>query len=408
MTTWEDHILNAFIERYPFSVSAKVNSADFPAANHRLRIPAAKIFPGFDNAPPDEKESFLDAVESLETQGFVSLVWARHRKGELLSAIVCLDMEKLYQLRKRLSPKAAAEEAREAAEQIVSPNDTLGAFFAFLANGITALDAAKGINAESVHDLAKLFTAISKPINLTLRALSVSLYNDSKRLEALINSFKTIFARAEKQGISIPEFSFLDRSFPETSIAGKIIINIEDSRPLANENGVILILPLITIQKIRSITGYCSVPAAGKSPSVLMIENKETFFTLAASSHKYTCLLYIGGHPNRAVRALAKVLAKSGFAFFHAGDLDPEGILILQELQDIAGQTVTPVCMDASTFDGYLQHGRKLEPSMLKRISLIKDETRALPGIRELIQRIETSGKGIEQEIIEYKPWTLD
>jgi hypothetical protein len=218
-----------------------------------------------------------------------------------------------------------------------------------------------------------------------------------------------IFARAERQGIIIPELSFLDRSFPETSIAGKITINIEGSQVLNNESGSILTLPLITIQKITSIAGCQPESPTGKTLSVLMIENKETFFTFAASTCKYNCLLYVGGHPNRAVRALVTILAKSGFTFYHAGDLDPDGILILQELQGIVynagivtGKTVTPVYMDALTFDTYLKHGRKLEPSILQRINLIKDKTRALPGITELIRKIEKTGKGIEQEIIEY------
>ncbi|GHV03325.1 hypothetical protein FACS189485_06180 [Spirochaetia bacterium] len=424
MTTWKDRIINAFIGRYPKSAAAKLVNDDCSAENRVLRIPAVKIFSDFDKASPDEKDSFLEAAESLERQQLLSLVWVRHRKGEMLASLVCPDMEKLYKLTERPSPKTAAEAARaaarEAAGQLINNDDDPNtekagsainsprAFFLFLAETISASDADKGITAESIRDLALLFKTLSKPVNLTIRALSISLYNDSKRLEALINSYKTIFARAERQGILISEFSFLDRSFPETSIAGPISITIENAQALINESGSILTLPLITIQKIKSI-----IP--GKFHSVLMIENKETFFTLAASPHKYTCLLYVGGHPNRAVRALVTILAKSGFAFYHTGDLDPDGILILQELQgivynasivnnaNIAGQTVTPVYMDASTFERYLKHGRKLEPSMLKRIKLIKDETRILPGIAELIKKIETTGKGIEQEIIEYR-----
>jgi hypothetical protein len=211
---------------------------------------------------------------------------------------------------------------------------------------------------------------------------------------------------------TLPEnfFSLLDRSFPEASIAGRITITIENSQALINESGSILTLPLVTAQKIKSIIPCNSELQAAESPSVLMIENKETFFTLAASTHTYNCLLYVGGHPNRAVRALVTILAKSGFAFYHTGDLDPDGILILQELQGIvsnagiAGKTVTPVYMDGFTFERYFKHGRNLEPSVLQRIRLIKDETRALPGMAELIEKIETTGRGIEQEIIEYHP----
>ncbi|GHV63149.1 hypothetical protein AGMMS49587_12210 [Spirochaetia bacterium] len=421
MTPWEDRIINAFIERYPASAAARLANSK----KNILRIPALKVFPGFYNAAPDERESFLDAAKSLETRKILSLVWVRYRKDAELSTLVCHDMEKLFEFSQKPSPKTIAEAAREAAGKIAlhlriegdeDPNtEKTCAFFSFLSENMTAPDAAKGIGAESVHDLAKLFQAVSKPVNLTLRALSISLYNDSKKLEALINSCKAIFARAERQRIAMPELSFLDRSFPETSIAGRITITIENSQALVNESGSILTLPLVTIQKIESIADCHSESASGEHPSVLMLENKETFFTLAAalytsgaSCRTYTCILYVGGYPNRAVCALVRILAKSGFTFYHSGDLDPDGILILQELQGIinnagiAGQTVTPVYMDTSTFARYLEHGRKLEPSMLQRITLIKDETRALPGIAELIEKIEKTRKGIEQEIIEY------
>jgi hypothetical protein len=96
-------------------------------------------------------------------------------------------------------------------------------------------------------------------------------------------------------------------------------------------------------------------------------------------------------------------LAESGFAFSHAGDLDPDGILILQELGDIAGKPVQPLRMEKAVFDQYLPCGRKLEPSMLKRTKLISQKTRAIPGMEDLICRIEETGMGVEQEIINYE-----
>ena len=114
------------------------------------------------------------------------------------------------------------------------------------------------------------------------------------------------------------------------------------------------------------------------------------------------CFLYAGGHPNRAVRALTALLAESGFTFSHAGDLDPDGILILQELADMAGKPIQPLRMDAATFDRYRECGRKLEPAALKRTALISEQTRSLPGMADLVKRIEETGMGVEQEIIDY------
>jgi hypothetical protein len=266
---------------------------------------------------------------------------------------------------------------------------------------------------------------------ITTRALSTALYGDSKRLEALMTLFDPLLVRARRQGFAVPDFSFLDRSWPETFIAGKIILEFDgaagttsagdtprcgdgetagppetaaarETPPLVNARGNILGLPLETILKIRRIRPYAGDAPAG----ALMIENKETFFALAQAAPAlpgYSCFLYVGGHPNRAVRALTALLAESGFCFSHAGDLDPDGILILQELAEIAKKPVRPLRMDAATFDRYLECGRKLEPASLRRTALISEQTRSLPGMAALIKRIEETGMGVEQEIIDYR-----
>jgi hypothetical protein len=97
------------------------------------------------------------------------------------------------------------------------------------------------------------------------------------------------------------------------------------------------------------------------------------------------------------------LLEESAFTLYHSGDLDPDGILILQELGDIAGNRVNPVRMDRETFDRYRDCGRTLPPATLRRLGLIRPETRAIPGIEELIRRIEETGVGVEQEIINYR-----
>jgi hypothetical protein len=494
MTLWEKRIIGAFIERYPSSAAAAVSDparavvsgggegpdGKSPSAKtpRPQRLRPDRIVPGIDRASPDDRVSFLEAAESLEGRGLLTLVWARHRKGETLSALVCRDPELLYELAGKDSPKTTAEKVRAAArlfaltaslaEDRRQSRDTgEAALFSFLAENFTPPDAAGGIDVIAVTDLARLtrflFDEDESPSGLspasdtgptpdrprreklwrgkvrgiTTRALSTALYGDSKRLEALMTLFNPLLARAKRQGrrqgTAVPDFSFLDRSYPETFIAGKIILDFEKrpsfpenaageispagdgetvrpseaaagkTPPLVNACGNILGLPLETILELRRIRPYAG-EAAGEAPArALMIENKETFFALSASLPGYSCFLYVGGHPNRAVRALAALLAESGFSLSHAGDLDPDGILILQELAEITGKPVQPLRMDADTFDRYLECGKKLEPTTLKRTALISEKTRSIPGMAELVRRIEETGMGVEQEIIDYR-----
>jgi hypothetical protein len=248
---------------------------------------------------------------------------------------------------------------------------------------------------------------------MTTRALSIALYSDSKRLEEISSLFTRFVNAAEGLGLAVPDLSLLDRSFPETMIAGKLSFFFgcpgdAPVPPMTNASGAILGFPLASVRRLREVAPLDSGPTAepAGTPGALMIENKETFYALAEKGdlrldRTYNALLYIGGHPNRATAAMVSVLASSGFALYHSGDLDVEGILILQELAAIAGKPVTPVAMDGETFDRYRAYGRKLEASMLRRVSLISEATRCLPGIDCLIGRIESTGLGVEQEIID-------
>jgi hypothetical protein len=180
---------------------------------------------------------------------------------------------------------------------------------------------------------------------------------------------------------------------------------------MLNTSGNILGFPLESAEEINTIR----LVSDKKTKSVLTVENKETFYALAgARKHNaprnngselslFDCFLYAGGYSNRAAAELIKILAASGFDFYHAGDLDPDGILILQHIQDIAGKPVAPVRMDAATFDQYRPWARILTKPMLKQGSKIRDETKAIPGIAGLLRRIEETGLGVEQEIIDYR-----
>jgi hypothetical protein len=434
VTRWEERIADILFERFPRSAAA-LRTTSQAGEGHPFRLSLAQLFPDFENSPPDEKESFLEAAEALERKGLARVSWARRRRQEALSAMVFPDPEALFAYAGKPLPLGLAAEARQAALEAAGADGSrgngglapYGELFTYLAGSIKPLDATKGVNARAVRDFAKLASHLAAQNassakgrreggeaftgDMTTRALSIALYSDSKRLEEISSLFMRFLNAAESQGLAVPDLSLLDRSFPEIMIAGKLRFVFGDRGdaalpPMINAAGAILGFPLASVRRLKEIRP--DFPASGGEgpPAVLMLENKETFYALAKGDEfrldrTYDALLYIGGHPNRAVGAILPVLAASGFAFYHAGDLDIEGILILQELAAMAGKPVTPVAMNGETFDRYRAYGKKLEASMLSRASLITEETRRLPGIAGLIRRIEDTGLGVEQEIID-------
>jgi hypothetical protein len=405
MTFFEKHIIDIFFERF-------INSYDLPGKN--ASISAERIYPEFENAPPNKKASFLEAAESLERRGVLKLLWYRRRKHEALNRIECVNRELLVSLVERPFPQKTIAKIKEMAHGACSRNEIplYNEMLNFIAENVTPTDIYRGLDSHVFADFIELAKILHKAEyspdysrgimdGITPRALSVRLYNDPKRIGAIRNLLSRLLNRAKKIGIHVPDFSFLVRAFPETLISGKLKIYFNDSKtPIVNDTGSIIGLPFTTIRKIKKIS---VIPGEKRrvAPSVLTVENKEPFYAIA-NSKNYSCFLYTGGYPSRAVNSLVRILSKDGFDFFHAGDVDPDGILILQDLYKNAEKPITPVCMDADTFNKYRKHGRKLEISMLNNIRLINDTIRSIHGIADLLSLIESTGLGIEQELIDY------
>ena len=430
MTVWERKIIDAFISHYFASGSSGLSVED----RSSLRIRTSVFFPGFDSAHPDEKESYLEAAESLERKGIISLNWEKRSRGERLKTLSCEDFEKLFEEADRPFPRTEAEEIKtklkakakalgesHAASQSTTTEEKKAiAILKFLSIHFSPREIGQGIDSRVMEEFVRLLEFNSNPAqteNITTRALSIQLYRDSKRLEDLLTICKPLLSRMEKT-VAVPDLTFLERSYPETMISGKIVIKFKNQKtPMVNTGGNILGFPLETAEEISGIQlvpeqeTKSEVTKSASTKSVLTIENKETFYAIA-SPHKqgeskglsrYDCFLYAGGYSNRAAAAIVKILSASGFSFYHAGDLDPDGILILQQIQEIADKPVTPVHMDAATFDQYRAWARTLSKPMLHQIKKIKKETGAIPGLTGLLLRIVETGLGVEQEIIDYR-----
>lgn len=402
MTPWERNILEALAGRFPRSAQASGGRA--------LRMSAARAFPELDRRRPDEYESFLEAAESLERKGIVSLSWAGRSRGEELAAITLIDETAMHDALGRASPAASASLSRDAArEEAASMPAASLAFFRWLSENLSAKDLDPDTLEPlpgTVADAARLARALepvasgTRPAPLT-RALSVELFSDSKRVERVLRALQGSLSRASSSGIALPPFELVDRSYPETFVAGALSFAVAGGSRIENPSGLAIGFPFATVSSFERVNAISR--GAGR---LLGVENKESFFDLASrlssGSLPFDALLYAGGHPNRAVQSLVRLFAASGWALFHAGDLDPDGILILQELSDSAGMPVVPWLMDRATFDRYRSSGRPIDAESHRRASLVRDDTRSRSGLGDLLEAILAAGVAVEQEIIAY------
>jgi hypothetical protein len=204
----------------------------------------------------------------------------------------------------------------------------------------------------------------------------------------------------------------LVRSYPEAGLAlwGRILF--EDDAPAWECRGQILSLP--SVRRIRAVELAAMAGADGRhvpGTAVLSIENKETFHVLAGEAGQGRCralppgtaaIVFTAGHPNEAAISLLRHCAATGARIYHYGDLDPDGILILLEIQDAVGATVTPWRMSAAVHRRFARYGYVLDATQKARLSRVREHVSG--DLRDLAASIAETGIRVEQEVIDLDP----
>jgi hypothetical protein len=239
---------------------------------------------------------------------------------------------------------------------------------------------------------------------VTLRGLSIRLYNDSKRLETLLR--KTDAFTLRLTGRKISDRLDLERAFPETLLSGSCTLVFADGDTWDLREKTIGLTPG-TIERIKKIQPDHDAPGnqepanAGPAeskpaaPSFLVIENKETFSVLAESCAAFAGYVYTGGYPNRAALALLEKCAASDGRLRYFGDLDPEGLLIFEHIHRCFPD-MTPFLMDTAVYSHYLTFGYDLSDDALMKLDQVRYR-----GFTELVREMRIHKKGVEQEIVE-------
>ncbi len=397
LSTTARTILAEFADSFP-------DSAHFRGGRKLRKGGWHRVFPGLDT-DVETKEAFLDAVDELVGLGLVSVRWRRFREGSEVDALYLEDAERLFAFVGRASPQEVREEmlAVLRSDAWTAPadpalRDVQAAVRTHLAAALEERHPVPAGDAAELRDLACLFAVSPAEARLVpLRALSVRLYRDSKRLEALLPVADRLTRRAA--GVAISAELGLARSYPEASLALRGRLVFAASRPQRWVcAGRAVTLPAATVDEILAIE------FSGPTPAVLSVENKETFHTLAerlrtgALPPPFEAVAYCGGHPHAAYIGLLSRCATAGAELYHFGDLDPDGLLILAELDRAFDAEVRPFLMDVSTYRAYLPYGYRPPEA---RLELLAASQSSLPAaVRPLAAEILAHGRGVEQEVI--------
>lgn len=383
-------IVELFAEDYP-------SSAQFRGGRKLRKAGWGDRFPEI-TGDVAAKEEFLRGIEALAAAGVVSVKWKRFREGDEAEALYLEDPDKLFGLTDIRDPKEVREEMlgilrgrRGKTEACVSVREALTA----------KLEAYHDIpvsRPDELRDMLRLFELSPEAVRgRTIRALSVLLFSDSKRIEFLLPGADKIGRSVVGTGLS--GLLGLSRTYPEAGccLRGSIVfLSMAGGKGGGAErvwetDYTHLSLPLETIEEIGRIE------FGDGNTGVLSVENKETFFAAAATlKGRFSGFIYTGGYPNRAVKKLLAITAASGCGLYHFGDLDPEGVSIFFDVEAAAGVSVRPFLMSAEIYRRYASYGYRLG-----RPAISKHGSKSDYRFPELLAEIGRTGLGVEQEIID-------
>jgi hypothetical protein len=333
-------------------------------------------------------------------------------EGDDLDALYLEDPTALFAALGIPSPQTVARAMIAVLDGAPWSSPALAALAAYLRPRLEAGHPVAVRDARELEDLACLFSLTPGEATASpLRALSARLYGDTKRLEHLLPVADRL-ARAMGDAVVSARLG-LARSYPEAGLAlwGRILFDGNDTPWECR--GQILSLPISSVVRIRSIEFAVSTEAQirpSRGPVVLSVENKETFHVLAGEAgqgHRRAlppgtaAIVYTAGHPNEAVTALLRRCVEAGARLYHYGDLDPDGILILLEIQEAVGTTVTPWLMSAALHRRFARYGYTLDRTQKARLSHVREQ--ASGDLRDLATAIAETGIGVEQEVIDHE-----
>ena len=349
-----------------------------------------KVFPEI-TRDVTAKEEFLRGVEALVSRQIVSAKWKRFREGDEVEALYLEDPAELYRETDLRDPEQTRLDMLECARSRRPKTEASRAVREAVTARLEAYHDPFVSDPDDLRDIFALFDLSPSDIRgRTIRALSVLLFRDSKRIETLLPVADKLSRSVLGEGVS--ELLGLSRKYPEAlfCLHGRLVFTHPES-PAWDTRGTALSLPEASLDSIREV---CLNDPAKR---VLTVENKETYYTACSVlPDRFGCFVYTGGYPNTAVKKFLKLLTAAGGALWHFGDLDPEGIAILLEVEKRAEKKIEPFCMDPEIYRTYAEYGYKLGSAAIAKLESITD--RRFAG---LLTAMKHTGKGVEQEIID-------
>jgi hypothetical protein len=401
MKKYSNSILNILIDKYERSSLYKGDNA----VNVKISFKFTK-----DALPDYYNEYKYELKDEINTQclylvetGYINLLWKKYQEGNIIEKIE-LNLEyldEIYSSIGRVKKSSMEQDAIEIIEHYKNNETWLGSFALDMVDKLRAKSSIKKYldieDTKTIKDVLYALQAILKVRSeIPKRVLSIHLFNDSKRLEAIENKLIRIIVDygdvdpdvdilAEYNVVSNPGFVYLKGKGIFKCSSGEV-----DLEALSGE--IALGIALINNLEVKQLD----------VKRILTIENLTSFHTYKP---KNELVIYLGGYHNSIRRELLKKIYSYNrtVEFYHWGDIDLGGFRILNHLRKKTEIPFESFLMDVETLKEYIHYGKPIESKSyldsLKEL-LNKEEYEEFSETVEFM--IENKVK-LEQEVIDLR-----
>ena len=365
-----------------------------------IQIEVKKAYPAY--ADRYNHEAYKDinvAIEKLSIEGLIGASF--NNTGQYTKVKLNVDMvQECYKKLKRISIPEQCEKVKKVVE--FYSNSEFELLKNVIDDWMKLLKEYKKLpydlkyDSKRVEDVIHIIEAILKLNKETyLRNFSTALFKDSKRfqkefkgcVEGILFDYTDEVVEKDK----ILEFYNLYENPTYVLIKGNVIIQFETSLINMVEIPDGIALSNASLDKIKNITV--------NAKKVITVENLTTYHD---ADEENSVHIYLGGYHNYFKQMLLeKVYANNKFCeYYHKGDLDVYGFLILENLKEKTGIPFRSLMMDVETLKRFYCAGMYKELTATD-VKVIKEKKNTkLCAYADVLQFMLDNNCKVEQESI--------
>lgn len=357
--------------------------------------------PAYYDESSSEYEKIHILMDALETKNMITVIWKDHKQGNFIQKIRMNtdQIDEIYRYTGRKPKHGLEEENRDFLQKYLNERTPVtGSFVSYLLKRLENHKSVKEyITLENLRETEKFLQAcVFVEQNRTpcyIREFSIRHFQDSKYFEQIESRIVRVFRQFAEEYKEMDAAELLAEygiyqtpNFVYFKGNAHLLVEGEEMNLSLFKQGI-----GISGEDIESVR----FSDLGRIQKVITVENLTSFFRYYEEN---SLLVYLGGYHNRIRRKLLQKIydAIPDAKYYHFGDIDAGGFLILQDLRKKTGIPFESLHMDLDTLKQYSQYGKKLTETDKKRLEKLEAEKE----FNEIIRFMLEKNIKLEQECI--------